>query len=87
MKIEKGIKNGLPHFIELVSYSNNIKLKFIQIEGIDFCETPDGTRCFENTIEPIIISDKDNKTDYTDYCLKFNDSGIEETINDYLKIL
>ena len=91
MKIQKGQKNGLNCFIELQSYFHNVAVKWIQINYIEFCETPDGTRCFEVAQTPIIIQDNNSVTPpitkYTDYCTQFNASAIESAIDNYLSTL
>lgn len=87
MKISKGQKNGLNYFIELRSYFNNLKSKFIQIEVDEFCETPDGTRCFEGALKSIVIIDDDEAPKYTGYCAQFDNEGIVAAINEHLTSL
>lgn len=98
-KIAKGTKNGLNFFAQRISYFHNEEMKWVQINYRTFCETPDGTRCFQ-TEQSVIVQDREAVIDkdgegndvvispassnYTDYCEQFNADAIGQAIDNYL---
>ena len=56
-KIDKGTRKGLPLFFERHSYFHNEKDEYVQINYVEFCETPNGERVFEES-RSIVLQDK-----------------------------